>query len=496
MSIEEDNRDLFTIIWLGNESDKSKPEMKFTNEFTNSDKLKEYIINKTNSSIIVILSDNISLDTLSPIDLPQICAVYNEKLIFLYCLPTMISSVDTYIKKVQEEELGKTSKQSCSSYVLSLIRKHWFIIGLPLAMFLAYLFPDIGKTGGYIRSEWSVKWGCVILIFFLSGLSIRARQLAKEFLHIRLHAVVQIYSLLIIPFTLYGLGLLLARLSINKTLVIGIIIMGSTSTTISSNVIMTKNAMGNEYAALVNVVIGNILGIFLSPALIFYFIKNPIFNSLLNTNNAKEQLEYKSVVKNLSLTVLIPLFIGQIIHLLWTKQVIYIREKFYFNELNSLALLILAWSMFCTAFATGSFKKIQKKEFFILIIFNGGIYITFSLLILITARLPFQYWQFPKKDSIAIMFCGAAKSLAMGISLINAFYGNQNQEITGLISLPFIIYHVEQLTFGAIAVILLKNWIQKELKTQTSTKSDNVNIRSKNEEDLQIGEAETMHAKC
>jgi predicted Na+-dependent transporter len=80
------------------------------------------------------------------------------------------------------------------------------------------------------------------------------------------------------PFTIYGLGLLLSKTSINKALIVGIIIMGSRSTTISSNAIMTKNAMGNEYAALLNAIIGNILGIFISPALIFYFMKNPAFN--------------------------------------------------------------------------------------------------------------------------------------------------------------------------------------------------------------------------
>jgi sodium/bile acid cotransporter 7 len=196
----------------------------------------------------------------------------------------------------------------------------------------------------------------------------------------------------------------------------------------------------------------------------------------------------------LSLTVLVPLFIGQIIHLLWTKQVTYIRKRFYFSELNSLALLALAWSIFCTAFAYGTFERIGKKDFFILIIFGGGMYLTSALLLIITARLPFRYWQFSKKDSIAIMYCGASKSLAMGVSLINAAYGNENQEMTGLLSLPFIIYQVEDLILGAIGVIILKKWVQKEPKKQTSTKNDNVNIRSNNE-DLGKGESETIDLK-
>jgi len=163
--------------------------------------------------------------------------------------------------------------------------------------------------------------------------------------------------------------------------------MASTYTTISSNVLMTKNALRNEYAALLNAVVGNLLGIFISPALIFYFMKNPIFDSLSNTNNTEVQLDYGRVLKNLILTVLIPLFIRQIIHLLWTKQVMYLRERFYFAELNSLPLLTLVSAVFCTAFATESFEIIHKTDLLILILFNGGISLSFSILIMIIARL-------------------------------------------------------------------------------------------------------------
>ncbi|CAF4061171.1 unnamed protein product, partial [Rotaria sordida] len=52
------------------------------------------------------------------------------------------------------------------------------------------------------------------------------------------------------------------------------------------NVVMTKNAMGNEYSALLNAALGNALGIFISPALVFYFMSNPIVNSLPNSSSS------------------------------------------------------------------------------------------------------------------------------------------------------------------------------------------------------------------
>jgi sodium/bile acid cotransporter 7 len=489
MSNEEDDQDLLTIIWLGNESEKNKIKLKFSRKLVNIDELKEYLIDKRDSSIIVILSDDIPIDNLSPMNFPSICAVYNDKLVCLYCLPTMNSLVDKYLKQNAEEE---SPKKSYPLYTLLFLQKYWFFVGLILIIPLAYFFPNVGKTGGYIRSEWSIKWGCVMLIFFLSGLSVRTKELFKEFLHIRLHIFVQIYSLLIIPFIVYGLGLLLIKFSMNKILVFGIIMIGSTCTTISSNAIMTKNAMGNEHAALLNAILGNILGIFISPAIILYFIKNPNLNFLSNTKTIEKRIDYISVIKELSLAVLIPLFIGQIIHALWTKQVTYIRNKFHLSQLNNLALLAMIWSVFCTCFANKLFETIETKDLAILILINMGIYFGFLFIIIIIARLPIPYWQFSKQDTVAITFCGVMKSLAVGVSLINAFFHNENQEFTGLLVLPFVVYHVQQLILSAFVVIFLKKWIKNELKKQSLTKIDHQNIQLTHQDNLQIKQTENI----
>ncbi|CAF3587498.1 unnamed protein product [Rotaria sp. Silwood1] len=238
---------------------------------------------------------------------------------------------------------------------------------------------------------------------------------------------------------------------------------------------MTKNAMGNEYSALLNAALGNVLGIFISPALVFYFMSNPTINSLPSSPGGSEnsRLDYGSVMKNLGLTVLLPLFVGQVIHFLWTKQVAYVREKFYFSELNSLALLALVWSVFCTAIATGSFQTIHGKDLGALVIIDAGIYIVFSLLIMITTRIPIRHWQFSREDTVAIMFCGATKTVAMGVPLINILYTGGDQEVIGLLSLPLIMYHVEQLIMGAIEVLLLKKWVTTGIKKQSTMLNDN-----------------------
>lgn len=90
--------------------------------------------------------------------------------------------------------------------------------------------------------------GAVIIIFLISGLSLRTRILTQTFMRIRLHLLVQLINLVIIPFFVFGLVLLLFKLHVpmNSLVLMGVVIAASTPTTVSSNVVMTKAAKGNE----------------------------------------------------------------------------------------------------------------------------------------------------------------------------------------------------------------------------------------------------------
>jgi predicted Na+-dependent transporter len=80
--------------------------------------------------------------------------------------------------------------------------------------------------------------------------------------------------------------------------------MACTPKTISSNVLVIINAMGNEYSVFLNTVLGNVGGIFVSPALDFYFMKNPALNSLSNMNSTGGiQIDYGGVMENLGLAL-------------------------------------------------------------------------------------------------------------------------------------------------------------------------------------------------
>ncbi|RUO96924.1 SBF-like CPA transporter family-domain-containing protein [Jimgerdemannia flammicorona] len=399
-----------------------------------------------------------------------------------------------------------TSKQSWRDVVFAQLYKHWFLLGLGLAIGLARAFPTVGKKGGPIRAEWSIKWGAVCIIFFISGLSLRTKVLIREIVRVRLHALVQIISLVIIPFVVYGIIELFraVHVPIDGTLLSGIVIAASTPTTVSSNVVMTKNGGGNEAAALMNAALGNILGIFVSPALVYLFLHDVASSNSTATSTtfsqytSGPQLDYISVLENLGATVLAPLVVGQVIQTIWPDTIAKWRAKFRLGDINSLCLLLLVWSVFCDTFASDSFAKIHASDLVAVLVIDAILYVGFSALAWFLARLPIPFrtrrengwvekWRFSREDTVAIMYCGATKTVSMGVPLINVLYSGGDPGVIGVLSTPLLMYHVEQLIIGSAEVTVLKRWVEKgkredEMAREAEQRSETV--EGHEEEDL------------
>ncbi|KAJ3080496.1 hypothetical protein HDU99_008216, partial [Rhizoclosmatium hyalinum] len=71
--------------------------------------------------------------------------------------------------------------------IWGFVAKHWFLEGLAFAIVFAAIWPDLGKKGGYIRAEYTVTYGCVMLIFILSGLSLKTKVLIKSLADWKMH---------------------------------------------------------------------------------------------------------------------------------------------------------------------------------------------------------------------------------------------------------------------------------------------------------------------
>ncbi|KAI9472870.1 SBF-like CPA transporter family-domain-containing protein [Zychaea mexicana] len=411
---------------------------------------------------------------------------------------TVSDKSSSNIPSTRKEKLRRAGKKTWA-VAKSLFKRYWFLVGLAFVIMLAILVPDVARQGGYIRAEWTIKWGAVIVIFLISGLSLRTQTLARTVLRVRLHMLVQVINLIFIPFFVFGLVILFFKvhMNLNSLLLIGIVIAACTPTTVSSNVVMTKNAGGNEATALMNAALGNVLGIFVSPALLQVF-QEPLIDATPENETSSTvdgTIDFVSVLKQLGITVLVPLVVGQLIQWVFPEPIAKFKVKCRLSDVSSVCLLTLVWSTFSDAIHAGSFGNINAVDVVAVAIINAGFYILFSGTCWFLAYLPMPHWvpgqrvferlRYSREDTVAVMYCGATKTVALGMPLINVLYQHGDPGKIGVLSTPLLLYHVEQLILGNIEVDIMKRWIKRG-QQQDQEKAETTTPPGRDEEDIMV----------
>ncbi|AMD20861.1 HDR119Cp [Eremothecium sinecaudum] len=376
------------------------------------------------------------------------------------------------------------------SRVFRIVRTQWLLFGFSLAMILGRFFPNFASYGGTIRSEYSIGYGAVAFIFFSSGLSISTRKLIAAIYNWRAHFESLFMSFLVTSAIVYGLCCLIKASpheDIDDWMLVGLIMTGTCPTTIATNVTMTMNADGNELLAICQVFIGNLLGAFITPALGQLYTTSGPFKFGNPANGSSVKLLYAKVLKKLGLSVFLPLIVGQVLQNMFRKRVAWLVRTFRFKKLSSLALWLIIFSSMSTIFEQKVFNAVSKISIIFLVFFNLGLAILFLVISYCLARpwpikkcfqkkpdessaKSYKFWYhfltpfyFNRRDTVAMIFCGGAKTAALGVSLITSQYGEQFENV-GKLLLPLIIYPIEQILVASILVSPLKRWcyVEKE----------------------------------
>lgn len=124
-----------------------------------------------------------------------------------------------------------TAFKSITSYLIA----QWLVFGLGLAILLAWAAPSVGKNGGTIRAEYTVKWGAIALIFLLTGLSLSTKAFLNQALNWHLHLVTQFISFLVFSAVVYAVVWAVVSSNnphLDKTVLGGLITMGVLPTTL------------------------------------------------------------------------------------------------------------------------------------------------------------------------------------------------------------------------------------------------------------------------
>ncbi|GMF05581.1 unnamed protein product [Ambrosiozyma monospora] len=178
---------------------------------------------------------------------------------------------DTAKPTVEETEVKPPFKQRLGKFLWAVWMQYWFYILLAIFIVIARFAPNFARQGGLIRGEYTIGYLAVAIIFFGSGLSMKTKDLLVNMGHWRAHLTVIVLQFLVTSAIMYGFCCAIMRAhneKISEWMLVGIIVTACCPTTVSSNVVMTRKADGNELLTLCEVFIGNLLGAFITPALV------------------------------------------------------------------------------------------------------------------------------------------------------------------------------------------------------------------------------------
>ncbi|KAF2900778.1 hypothetical protein ILUMI_05408 [Ignelater luminosus] len=325
------------------------------------------------------------------------------------------------------------SKPNLAEY----LKKHWLLVGIFNCIFLASLFPSLGVKEGPLRPEYTVKYGAVSIIFFISGLSLKTDSIYYTLRQHRLHLFIQGFTFVFIPIFIQLLIVALNILGVDAWIIKGLITVACMPPPVSSAVILTKAAQGNETAAIFNSIVGSFLGIIVTPLLLLFNLGFTTVVPLLGT------------VVQLSVTVLFPLLLGQSLR----KFTEFRGHNLPLNGVSQCALLFVIYTTFCDTFHNPDTG-----------LYATDILVTMILVLLIQMFLLLLSFSFAKSlkyftpaDVVCAMFCSTHKSLTLGIPILRIMFHGLSH--LSQISLPLLVYHPTQMILGGLLVSNLKDWV-------------------------------------
>ncbi|WVQ74726.1 hypothetical protein IAR50_004330 [Cryptococcus sp. DSM 104548] len=423
-----------------------------------------------------------------------------------------IDSVDA-LRSIQGADGEEAIKEKRPWYhplvVLDFLIGNWFLIGIGVSIVLAWRFPHVAAAGGSIRSEYSIHYGAISLIFLITGLTLSTTALFHHLANWRLHLFTQLFCFFFfsaIVFAIVNCVRASGNESIDKYVLAGMVIMSVMPTTVASNISMTRSAGGSTEAATMEVCVGNLLGTFITPLLCEMFFSSPTWSygqpiskgGYEGSAGLKEI--YRKLAKQLGLTLFIPLFVGQVVLKIFPHQTKWFAIKFRLAKVSTFLLLLLIWTTFSTQFEEGAFQTISTSSVIFLVFVNLALYFLFTAICVFCTRLPFlpesfnlgirphpaleqqpaegeetvydekkkPYWRrfvsgmrFDKQEATAICFCAAAKGMVVGAPTLTILYGGFPAREKAIISIPLVLYQGQQVAVAQVLVHFFKKWNEK-----------------------------------
>ncbi|KAF2718928.1 hypothetical protein K431DRAFT_229776 [Polychaeton citri CBS 116435] len=280
-------------------------------------------------------------------------------------------------------------------------KEHWFLVALPIVIIVAFQV-QVQSSQQALKTD-IIAYLNVAVTFLITGCTLDMKILIAKYARWKVHLFVQVEIFLVISTAVFGLVEAIAtdRTFLDPGLPVGLIFMSCMSTTMASNVVMTRQAHGNQELTAVQTTVGNLFGAFVTPALVIMYTSVPVwYDNILPPYTGCWGGIYGNVLKRLGLSLFLPLIVRQILRWFFPTACMRVFTDWKLSKVGSLALLVMLWQTFDTAFASDSFTTVPGYNMVFIVSFSIGLY----LFLLQTSFVSSLMW-LSKEDVVAVTYC-------------------------------------------------------------------------------------------
>ncbi|KFL31161.1 membrane protein [Devosia riboflavina] len=301
----------------------------------------------------------------------------------------------------------------------------YYLLLLLGTVVLATLWPASGAGADIVDQ---IAYFAVALLFFLYGAKLNTSAILAGVANWRLQGLVFGFTYVVFPLCGLTLAALLSQW-IEEELAIGIVYLSILPSTVQSSIAFTSIARGNVPAAVCAASLSNILGVFLTPALVAILL-----------HASGDGISLSSIV-DIGLQILAPFIVGQLLRPLIGSFIG--RHAVLTQIVDRGSILIIVYSAFSAGVVAGIWQEVGARSLTIIVL-SDVVMLAFVMVGTVWAG---RLVGLDRADRITLLFCGSKKSLASGLPMANILFAGQ---AVSMIILPLMLFHQIQLFVCAI----------------------------------------------
>ena len=278
----------------------------------------------------------------------------------------------------------------------------------------------------------------IFSLFLLHGVRLPREALVAGLVDWRLHVAILASTFAVFP--LAGIALAAAFPGLlSPALWTGILFLCALPSTVQSSIAFTSMAGGNVAGAVAAAAASNLIGVFLTPALV---------SLMLSAQEA--ELAWGGIWKVVGLLFL-PFVLGHALRP-WLFPLIANRPGLTLT-VDKGTILLAVYGAFSAAMVEGLWRRIAPEE---IALVTAACLLLLGIILAATMLIG-RLGGFSRESRAAILFCGSVKSLASGIPMARILFPGA---AAGVVILPVMLFHSFQLIVCA--------WIAARLAAQNS----------------------------